>query len=62
MNGKRELFINLMINAGGMATALAGTVSHAQLFCISDYSDANLLEAIDQVKVIYMLFPFTYTS
>lgn len=40
-----------MVNSGGMGVAIAGTVCHAELYCLSDYSDASLLEAIDKVKV-----------
>ena len=56
--GKRLLFINYMINAGGMVWALSATGGHAQIYVMSEFSDDMLLDAIDKVKVISLNFPF----
>ena len=45
------LFINYMINAGGMSLAVGMTVGHSQMLCMSEFSDDKLLPAIDQYKV-----------
>ncbi len=51
LNGRKVLFINLMINAGGMGVALFSTVGHGHALVMSDLSDDNLLQAIHQHKV-----------
>ncbi len=53
MRGRKFLFINLMVNSGGMSTALLTSLQFANMYCISDLSDDNLLAAIDRVKVIF---------
>ncbi len=55
--GKKLLFINYMINAGGMVWALGATGGHAQIYVMSEFSDDMLLDAIDKVKVISLHFP-----
>lgn len=45
------MFINLMMNAGGMLNALLMTTLGADIYCMSDCNDDNLLVAIDKVKV-----------
>ena len=49
--GKRFLYVNLMINAGGMWFNFMSSYQHAQIYTMSDSSDANLLVSIDQFKV-----------
>jgi len=48
--GKRFLYVNLMINAGGMWFNFMSSYQHAQIYTMSDSSDANLLVSIDQYK------------
>ena len=50
MADRKYLFINLMINSGGMTIALLSTVGHSQAFTMSNLNDENLLKAIDTVK------------
>ena len=49
--GQKFLFINNMINSGGMSVNIATTVSHAQIHTMSAFSDDGFLAAIDQYKV-----------
>ena len=51
LSGRRFLFINYMINSGGMNLALGSTLSAAEIYCLSDFSDDKLLPAIHQIKV-----------
>ncbi len=60
--GKKLLFINYMINAGGMVWALSATGGHAQIYVMSAFSDDMLLEAIDKVKVFALHFLFLMRS
>ena len=48
------LFINFMINSGGMILILTSTINHGSLNVLSNFqSDDNLLEAIGKVKVYF---------
>ena len=63
LSGRRFLFINYMINSGGMNLALGSTLSAAEIYCLSDFSDDKLLPAIHQIKVtqrdcFYCFIPF----
>ena len=56
--GRRVLFINLMINSGGITLALFATLGHAQVFTISEATDHDFLVGIDRVKPhIISFFP-----
>ncbi|XP_045026150.1 4-coumarate--CoA ligase 3 isoform X2 [Daphnia magna] len=44
------LFVNNMNNTGGLSTAIGSTTCHFELYCISNFSEENLLSAIDSVK------------
>jgi len=48
--GKRFVFINLMMNSGGMMFNLLASHQHAEMYCMSNLSDDNLLVAIDKFK------------
>ena len=50
MAGRKFLFINLMINSGGMGVALMSTVGHGHGTCLSNLSDDNLIQAIHDVR------------
>jgi len=55
---RRVVFINYMINAGGMLWAVLFTTGHGQITCMSDFSDEKLLPAIHQVRPhVVSLFP-----
>ena len=47
----KMLFLNHMINSGGMALCLLLTLAHCDIAVISSCEDYNLLEAIEKVKV-----------
>jgi len=47
---KRFLYVNLMINAGGMMFNMITTYQHAEIYTLSDSSDSNLLDSIDRFK------------
>jgi len=59
LTGRKFLFINYMINSGGMNMALGSTLSAAEIYCLSDFSDDKLLPAIHQVKVTLQDFFMT---
>lgn len=54
MQGVKLLFINLMINNGGMAMALLGAISRCELYTLSKLTDESLLIGIDTVKVRFV--------
>lgn len=57
MSPFKFLFINPMVNSGGMTMTAMFSVAHAELYVVSKWSDEALLEAIDSVKVIrYSIF------
>jgi acyl-coenzyme A synthetase/AMP-(fatty) acid ligase len=50
--GMKSVFINYMINSGGMAVFLLTTLSHGSINVISAFEEDNLLlTTIDQIKV-----------
>lgn len=51
LHNRNLMFVNLMVNSGGMMLTLLGTVSHASMSTFSNQSEANLLAAIDRIKV-----------
>ena len=48
----KVLYINYMINSGGMAILLLFSLAHCNLIIISELDDYNLLEAIEKSKVL----------
>ena len=52
-SGVKFVYINLMINSGGMSLTTIMTLGHGELNVITKASDEALLEAIDKIKVIY---------
>lgn len=54
------LFVNNMNNTGGLSTAVGSTTCHFELYCISNFSEENLLSAIDSVKVLIVTLLMFY--
>jgi hypothetical protein len=40
-----------MNNTGGLSQAVGSSLCHFDLYCMSDFSEEKLLDAIDRVKV-----------
>jgi hypothetical protein len=55
VGGTKFLFVNNMNNTGGLSTAVGSSLCHFDLYCMSNFSEENLLAAIDRVKVIVNL-------
>lgn len=51
LSGTKFLFVNNMNNTGGLSTAVGSSLCHFDLYCMSDFSEEKLLDAIDRVKV-----------
>ncbi|EFX78399.1 hypothetical protein DAPPUDRAFT_320529 [Daphnia pulex] len=50
LSGTKFLFVNNMNNTGGLSTAVGSSLCHFDLYCMSDFSEEKLLDAIDRVK------------
>nr|CAH0112561.1 unnamed protein product [Daphnia galeata] len=50
VGGTKFLFVNNMNNTGGLSTAVGSSLCHFDLYCMSNFSEENLLAAIDRVK------------
>jgi len=62
-NDMKVLYINYMINSGGMAILLLFSLAHCNLIIISELDDYNLLEAIEKSKpYIISVFPCQIAS
>ena len=55
VGGTKFLFVNNMNNTGGLSTAVGSSLCHFDLYFMSNFSEENLLAAIDRVKVIVNL-------
>jgi hypothetical protein len=56
VGGTKFLLINNMNNTGGLSTAVGSSLCHFDLYNLSNFSEEDLLAAIDRVKVIENLF------
>ena len=56
VGGTKFLFVYNMNNTSGLSTVVGSSLCHFDLYCMSNFSEENLLAAIDRVKVIKNLF------
>lgn len=54
MSRLKLLFVNPTNNTAGLAMVLGLSVVHADIYCMSDFSEENLLLSIDTVKVTFI--------
>lgn len=51
MSGFKFLFVNPMNNTGGFSMAMSTSLAHFDLYCMSEFTEENLLLAIDRIQV-----------